>query len=154
MDWQHTRCGNFSIKQRYSSSSIENSKVFPTSLIWNPSILVRVSFLAWEATWGRLDQLERRGWRIPNRCYLCKGDKETIDPTLLHGSKTIMLWHLIYALFVIWIMHSTMRTALLGQNVSCVNKKRMKAKRACVYFGQFRKKKIGELFKTLKKGTK
>ncbi|RVW95524.1 hypothetical protein CK203_039126 [Vitis vinifera] len=46
---------------------------------------------------------------------LGEGDKETIDPTLLHGSKTIMLWHLIYALFVIWIMHSTMRTALLEE---------------------------------------
>ena len=36
---------------------------------------MRVSLFAWEASWNRIltcDQLKRRGWNLPNRCYLCK----------------------------------------------------------------------------------
>ncbi|RVW95979.1 Histone-lysine N-methyltransferase EHMT2 [Vitis vinifera] len=44
------------------------------------------SFFAWEATWAKiltLNQLQRRGWRIPNKCYMCKEDEESNDYILL-----------------------------------------------------------------------
>ena len=54
---------------------------------WNHSPMVlfgilgcppRISLFAWEATWAKiltLDQLKKRGWRIPNSCYLCKEEE-------------------------------------------------------------------------------
>ena len=95
---------------------------------------MRVSFFAWEASWSRLltlDQLKRRGWNIPNRCYLCKTEEETIDHLLLFCDKARMLWNLIYSLFgVKWVMHSSIRRNLLGWHSSFVGKKWEKAWRA------------------------
>ena len=47
---------------------------FPVNGIWVPCVLTKVSFFSWEATWGKvltLDKLQRRGWHIPKRCFLC-----------------------------------------------------------------------------------
>ncbi|RVW12843.1 hypothetical protein CK203_114781 [Vitis vinifera] len=60
-----------------SSMSNRRAEVFPYGTIW-------------EATWGRimtLDQLKRRGWKIPNRCYMCKEEEEMIDYIHLYSLK-------------------------------------------------------------------
>ena len=36
------------------------------------------------------------GWNIPNRCYLCKEEKETTGHLLLFCGKVRMLWNLIW----------------------------------------------------------
>ena len=70
---------------------------------WNRSPMVlfgilgcprELAFFAWEATWTKiltLDQLKKRGWRIPNRCYLCKEAEETSDHILIHYLKARLL---------------------------------------------------------------
>ncbi|RVX10825.1 hypothetical protein CK203_018356 [Vitis vinifera] len=58
-------------------------------LLWwrenkNGTFSVKASFFGWEAAWSRLltiDRLRRSGWSIPNRCYLCKNEEETIGGT-------------------------------------------------------------------------
>ena len=91
---------------------------------------MRVSFFAWGATWSRiltLDQLRRRGWRIPNRCYMCK-EEGMCDHILLHCTKEHVLWQLIFALFgVQWMMHFSVRGFLLSWRGSFVGEKRKKA---------------------------
>ena len=52
-------------------------EAFPSYPVWNPWISLRVRFFAWENGWGRIlvvDQLKRRGWKIPNRCNMCIGE--------------------------------------------------------------------------------
>lgn len=44
------------------------------------------------------NQLKRRGSQLSGKCYLCKVKEETMDHILLHCSKAVMLWQLIYAL--------------------------------------------------------
>ncbi|RVW38516.1 putative ribonuclease H protein [Vitis vinifera] len=42
-------------------------------LSWKSWAPMRVSFFAWEASWNRIltiEQLKRRDWNMPNRCYL------------------------------------------------------------------------------------
>ena len=56
MIWQ--RCENFSYKSLYSSFSIESLEAFPSSMIWNPWVLVKVGLKAWEATCGRIFTLD------------------------------------------------------------------------------------------------
>ncbi|RVW93221.1 hypothetical protein CK203_022361 [Vitis vinifera] len=54
---------------------------------------MRVSLFAWEASWNRIltcDQLKRRGWNLPNRCYLCKQEEETNDHLFLGN---LLGWH-------------------------------------------------------------
>ena len=78
-----------------------------------------------------LTVLKRFDWNIPNRCFLCKNEEETIDHLLLFCEKTRMLWLLILSLFgVQWVMHSSVKRNLLGWHGSFVGKKREKAWRA------------------------
>ena len=65
-------------------------------------LLLELAFFAWETTWAKIltqDQLRRRGWRMPNRCYMCKAGEETRDHILLHCPKASILWQLVFALF-------------------------------------------------------
>ena len=79
--------------------------------------------------------MKRFGWSIPNRCYLCKNEEETIDHLLLFCEKAKMLWLMIFSLFgVQWVMHYSVRRNLLGWHGSFVGKKREKAWRAALLY--------------------
>ena len=88
----------------------------------------RIGFFVWEATWARivtLDQLKRKGWRIPNRCFLCQTCEESIDHLLLHCEKTREVWMLLLFLFgVSWVFPFSVKETLLGWRGSFVGKKR------------------------------
>ena len=66
----------------------------------------KVAFFGWEASWGKiltLEQLQRRGHSLANRCFLCLSEAETVDHLLLHCVKTRTLWNLLFSLFgVAW----------------------------------------------------
>ncbi|RVW69131.1 Cycloartenol synthase [Vitis vinifera] len=52
---------------------------------------LKISFFAWEASWGRvltLDRLQKRGWALANRCFLCQTCGESIDHLFLHCERT------------------------------------------------------------------
>ena len=125
------------VKSLYSS--IENSEAFPTSLVWNPWVPVRVSFFTWELLWGRiltLEQLKRRWWRIPYRCYMCKGDEETANHSLLHYWKQPCYGFLFILLLRIgWVMHFFVREVLLMILVSRRRGWRHRDLPPCVSFG-------------------
>ena len=116
--WKENKNGTFSVKSFYSSLSRGIKTPFPARTIWTPWVPIRASFFGWEAAWSRLlttDRLKRFGWSIPNRCFLCKNEEETIDHLLLFCEKTRMLWLLILSLFgVQWVMHSSVKKNLLG----------------------------------------
>ena len=77
VEWVDTKSGIFFVR---SFDSLAGTGVdhFPHSVVWNSWVPVRVSFFAWEATWVKiltLDQLKKRGWKMPNRCYMCKEER-------------------------------------------------------------------------------
>ena len=42
----------------------------------------KVAFFAWEASWGKvltLEQLQRRGFSLASRCFLCLSEVEMMD---------------------------------------------------------------------------
>ncbi|RVW76760.1 hypothetical protein CK203_050518 [Vitis vinifera] len=94
----------------------------------------KVSFFGWEATWGKaltLDQLQKRGWPLANKCYLFQMHEESIDHILLHCAKTRTLWALFFTLFgVQWVLPASVKMTLLGWNRSFVGKERKEVWRA------------------------
>ena len=46
-----------------------------------------------------LDELQRRGWTLANKCFLCDIYEESIDHILLHCGKTKVLRQLLFSLF-------------------------------------------------------
>ena len=134
MVWLPTKDGAFYVKSFYSSLADRRVEPFPHGIVWNSWVPPRISLFAWEATWVKiltLDQLKKRGWRIPNRCYLCKEEKETCDHILIHCLKARLLWNLIFALFGIqWVLSCSIREVLLSWHRSFVGKNGKKAWKA------------------------
>ena len=67
----------------------------------------KVAFFAWEASWGKVltqEQLQRRGFSLANRCFLCLSEEETMDHLLLHCIKTRVLWNgTSFSLFLVYL---------------------------------------------------
>ena len=128
MIWRETKYGKFFVKSLYKSLVSSSPASFTSSAIWNVYVQPRVSFFGWEATWGKaltLDQLQKRGWPLVNRCYLCQRHEESIDHILLHCAKARTLWALLCSLFgVQWVLPATVKATLLGWDGSFVGKKR------------------------------
>ncbi|RVX21218.1 hypothetical protein CK203_002275 [Vitis vinifera] len=131
----------FSVKSLYKSLVSGHPISFPSSAIWKVTVQPKVSFFGWEATWGKaltLDQLQRRGWALANRCYLCQKHEESIDHILLHCEKVRTLWVLLYSMFgVQWVLPATVKETLSGWNGSFVGKKRKgvwKASPLCLFW--------------------
>ena len=125
--WVETKSGTFSIKSLYASLETGRVVQFPSSVVWKAWVPPNVCFFAWEATWRKaltLDQLQRRGWSLANRCFLCLSHEEAIDHILLHCEKAKVLWELLFSLFrVFWVIQSTVRKILLGWHGSFVGRK-------------------------------
>ena len=145
--WLGLKKGNFSVKSFYSYLASRRAEPFPHDIVWNFWVPVGVGFFPWEVIWVgilTLDQLGRRGWRIPNKCYMCKEDEETSDYILLHCIKARNLWQLVFALFgVQWVMHSSIRGFFLGWSGSFVGKKGKKAWKVsplCVFWTIWRER--------------
>ncbi|RVW82307.1 putative ribonuclease H protein [Vitis vinifera] len=139
--WRETKCGMFSVKSLYKSLVSGHPISFPSSAIWKVTVQPKVSFFGWVATWGKaltLDQLQRRGWALANRCYLCQKHEESIDHILLHCEKVRTLWVLLYSMFgVQWVLPATVKETLSGWNGSFVGKKRKgvwKASPLCLFW--------------------
>ncbi|RVX02510.1 LINE-1 reverse transcriptase-like [Vitis vinifera] len=100
--WTASRSGAFSVKSLYSTLEPGGSAMFPYVGIWSARVPPKVAFFAWEASWGKiltLDQLQRRGYSLANRCFLCLTEAETVDHLLLHCVMTRTLWNLLFSLF-------------------------------------------------------
>ncbi|RVW15499.1 putative inactive ATP-dependent zinc metalloprotease FTSHI 1, chloroplastic [Vitis vinifera] len=102
MVWTASRSGVFSVKSLYSTLEPGGSALFPYVGIWRACVPPKVAFFTWEASWGKiltLDQLQRRGYSLANRCFLCLAEAETVDHLLLHCVMTRALWNLLFSLF-------------------------------------------------------
>ena len=46
-----------------------------------------------------MDRLQKRGWALANRCFLCQKCGESIDHLLLHCERTREVWTLLLSFF-------------------------------------------------------
>ncbi|KAL6350127.1 hypothetical protein AAG906_004065 [Vitis piasezkii] len=88
-DWEIEMVERFMLKiQAFRPGG---SPLLPCGGIWRANVPPKVAFFAWGASWGKiltLEQLQRRGYSLANRCFLCLSEVETVDHLLLHCVKT------------------------------------------------------------------
>ncbi|RVX14298.1 putative mitochondrial protein [Vitis vinifera] len=95
--WKGGKNGKFEVKEAYELLISHSTLLFPKKGIWVENVPSKLAFFAWEATWGRvltLDRLQKRGWQLPNRCYLCGMDEENVNHLLIHCTMARVLWGL------------------------------------------------------------
>ena len=126
--WMASKDGDFSVKSLYRTMQPGSHAFFPSKIIWNSCVQPKLSFFAWEASWGRvltLDRLQKRGWVMANRCFLCHKSEETIDHLLIHCEKTREVWMVFLSFFgVSWVFPRSVKETLVGWRGSFVGKKR------------------------------
>ena len=87
--WKGAGNGIYSIEKVYRVLHPGLVAHFPVKGIWVPNAPSKSALYEWEAAWGKvltLDKLQKRGWQLPNRCYLCGQVKEIVNHLLLHCS--------------------------------------------------------------------
>ena len=126
--WVGSKDGVFSVKSLYRALQPVSSASFPSKIIWMSYAQPKISFFAWEASWGRvliLDRLQKRGWALTNRCFLCQMCGELIDHLLLHCEKTREVWMLLLSFYgVSWVFPYLVKETFVGWRGSFVGKKR------------------------------
>ena len=56
--WTETKSGKFLAKSLYLALEVGCPSLFPSSCIWNVWVQPKISFFAWEATWGKALNLD------------------------------------------------------------------------------------------------
>ncbi|CAN0887943.1 Putative ribonuclease H protein At1g65750 [Linum grandiflorum] len=71
------------------------SALFPTSVVWIPSVPTKVCCFIWMASLNSIatvDNLRRRGVIMPNRCVMCCHAEESTSHLLLHCKYSFAVW--------------------------------------------------------------
>ena len=136
--WKKGEDGLFKVKYVYNVLANSQGPVFPHSNVWVGKIPTKIAFFAWEAIWGKvltLDRLQRRGWHLPNRCFLCGCEEETINHILIHCTMAKGLWNIILALCgVQWVFPNSVKEVLSSWKGSFVGRKRKEVWKAIPLF--------------------
>ena len=144
--WKGGRNGKFGVKEAYRLLITPNDISFPKNCIWVARVPTKVAFFAWEATWGKVltqNRLQKRGWQLPNRCYLCGCEEETVNHILLHYRVVRVLWEIVFVLFGIqWVFLEIVKEVLISWRGPFVGKKRKRFGNPfrCVFFGRLGRK--------------
>ena len=80
--WTASKCGVVSVKSLYSILELKGSSLFPWDSIWRVRVPPKVAFFTWETSWGKvltLEQLQRRGFFLANKCFLYLSEVETMN---------------------------------------------------------------------------
>ena len=141
ISWNRGKGDSFSVKKAYRTPQPEVlrpslSRVFGFRVFQPKQLFYLGSSLGFLI----LDNLQRRGWQLPNRCYLCENVEETVHHILLHCHIARILWDLSPSLLSIqWVLPKTVKEALVSWRGPLLGKERKKTWNSgplCI-FGQF-----------------
>ncbi|RVW74773.1 hypothetical protein CK203_059437 [Vitis vinifera] len=148
--WTASKDGVFSVRSLYSMMEPGGLSLFPSERIWRARVPPKVAFFAWEASWGKVltqEQLQRRGFSLANRCFLCLSEEETMDhlPTALYQDAGPMepsflsFWYILDSLVFNEGNPSWVEWRVLWEK----DARRLGKWRRYVFFGQYGRREIG-----------
>ena len=94
-------------------------------LVYSYDILIQIAFGV--LLCHPLDRLQKRGWQLPNCCFLCGCEEETVNHLLIHCIVVRVLWDIVLGLSgVQWVFPETVKEVLTSWRGPFVGKKRKK----------------------------
>ena len=122
--------GKYGVKGAYNGLVVINACDFPYRGVWVDKVPTKAAFFAREAAWGKiltLDRLQKRGWQLPNCCFLCGCEEENVNHILLHYIVVRVLWEIVLALFrAQCVFPKTVKEVLFSWRGPFAGKKRKK----------------------------
>ena len=92
--------------------------IFPKSNIWVDRVPTKIAFFAWKAAWRKvltLNRLQKKGWQLPNCCFLCGCEEEIVNHILIHYTVARVLWDIVLGLFgAQWVFPETVKEILFS----------------------------------------
>ncbi|KAJ9677832.1 hypothetical protein PVL29_022672 [Vitis rotundifolia] len=136
--WKGGKNGKCEVKDAYGLVTSHSTPMFPKKGVWVENVPSKLAFFAWEATWGRvltIDRLQKRGWQMPNRCYLCGSEEENVNHLLIQCTVAGGLWGMVLSLFgAQWVFPETVKEVIISWKGSFVGKKRKRIWRSIPLF--------------------
>ena len=130
MAWSDSKNRKILVKAFYSFLSLGGSQLFPSKVVWNSWILIRVVFFSMRSNMGKnidFGPIEQGEECLQGTSVMCNREEESIDNIFLHCLLVGILQRLFFSLFRIdWVTHSSLRPMLLSWNRLFVRKRRKK----------------------------
>ncbi|CAN0922513.1 Putative ribonuclease H protein At1g65750 [Linum grandiflorum] len=107
VSWSLESSGRFSVRSLRSKCTRDKFPGvvgFPHYTIWIPSVPTKVQCFVWLVYYKRIatvDNLQRRGLQMVNRCVLCLEDLESVDHLFLHCKFSSLVWSKVCSLLSI-----------------------------------------------------
>jgi zinc-binding in reverse transcriptase len=89
--WKWQQHGIFTVKTCYRAIKERPHITSPLRIIWNIKMPRRIEVFAWLLLQNKLftiDNLIKRGWLLPNICYLCRRQQETAQHLFINREYT------------------------------------------------------------------
>ncbi|CAN1825106.1 hypothetical protein LINPERHAP1_LOCUS31030 [Linum perenne] len=101
VQWPLNRAGTFSVQSLHNELRIDKFTGFADFLakvVWCSMAPTKVQCFVWASFHGRiatLDNLQQRGFQLPNRCSLCCCKEESGNHVFIHCKFVVKVWGLI-----------------------------------------------------------
>ena len=116
--WKATLDGEFLVKSAYKIMFDKSLEPNDWGNVWFNHLILKINIFWWTTIHGKIitiDNLMKRGFQIPNRCYMCKREEESINHLFLHCSFSSKVWgRILQKLKVNWVFNEDM-----GHLVTC-----------------------------------
>lgn len=125
MEWKWDRRGKraFTVRSYFGILRGAGDHNFPWKGIWIGQVPRKFSFLLWTAVWDKnltLDNLQKRGFHLPNQCVLCTCSEESVNHLFLHCPLAFDLWQFVFSVFGFhWVMPKCMKDVIYSWSGWC-----------------------------------
>ncbi|CAN1356356.1 Putative ribonuclease H protein At1g65750 [Linum perenne] len=85
-----------SLRRTLLEERFEGCHDFPHQIVWAKSVPPKVQgfcWMVWHKKIASIDNLQRRGMTLANRCVLCEKDLESVDHLFIHCEFAVEVWN-------------------------------------------------------------
>ncbi|CAN1252848.1 hypothetical protein LINPERPRIM_LOCUS8165, partial [Linum perenne] len=103
-----------SLRRILVTNKFSGHKDFPSDVIWQPAVPSKIACLCWKLFFKKvatLDNLQKNGFSLANRCVLCSSNFETVDHLFLACKFASDIWTLLSSLLSI---HGPLSSSIMG----------------------------------------
>ncbi|CAN1816595.1 Putative ribonuclease H protein At1g65750 [Linum perenne] len=87
-----------SLRRRLTATKYQGSHDFPADVVWQPAVPSKIVCLCWKIFHRKvatIDNLQRKGFSLANRCVLCESSSESVDHLFIRCVFSSEVWSIL-----------------------------------------------------------